>query len=291
MDYNKGKDYIEIFGKNDFDIKQILECGQVFSYQENEDCFLVYSVDKKAKVTETDRGYIIKTDTPDYFENYFDLHTDYGAIKTKLSKYEILQKPIEFGSGIRILKQNLFETLISFIVSANNNIKRIQLILNRLREKLGKDMGTYHAFPTREELLSVDMKFFTEIGAGYRDKYLFNVVRQVDEKMLENWKSLPTNELRKKLIHFRELDQKLRIVCFCLVMEKEMFFLLIHGFRKCITNFMTILKIGRKSETTWQLSLEICPVMLSNICSISWEITKFLLFKNIQKEIAYCKFC
>ena len=208
MDYNKGKDYIEIFGKNDFDIKQILECGQVFSYQENEDCFLVYSGDKKAKVTETYRGYIIKTDSPDYFENYFDLQTDYSAIKKELSKYEILQKPIEFGSGIRILKQNLFETLISFIVSANNNIKRIQLILNRLREKLGKNMGSYHAFPTREELLSVDVKFFTEIGAGYRDKYLFNVVRQVDEKMLEEWKSLPTNELRKKLISLSGVGPK-----------------------------------------------------------------------------------
>ncbi len=200
MRFYKGKDYIEIFGKDDFNIKQTLECGQVFSYQENEDCFLVYSANKKAKVTETYKGYIIKTDSPDYYENYFDLQTDYGAIKKALSKYEILQKPIQFGGGIRILKQNLFETLISFIVSANNNIKRIQLILNRLREKLGKDMGTYHAFPTRDELLSVDVKFFTDIGAGYRDKYLYSVVRQIDEETLENWKSLPTNELRKKLI-------------------------------------------------------------------------------------------
>ena len=76
-----------------------------------------------------------------YFENFFDLKTDYSLVKKKLSKFQIMQKPIKFGYGIRILKNDLFEVLISFIVSANNNIKRIQLILGRLREKLGEKKG------------------------------------------------------------------------------------------------------------------------------------------------------
>lgn len=208
MNYVLGKDYIEIFGKEDFDIKEILECGQVFSYKFMCDCYIVYSADKKAKVTETSLGYIIKTNAPDYFENYFDLKTDYGKIKETLSKFPILKKPIDFGKGIRILKQNLFETLISFIVSANNNIKRIQMILERLREKLGSKVGDFYAFPTREQLKGASVEFFKEIGAGYRADYLYKVVRQIDDNTLNEWQKLDTKDLRNKLISLSGIGPK-----------------------------------------------------------------------------------
>lgn len=208
MNYVIGKDYIEIFGKEDFDIKEILECGQVFSYKFMGDCYIVYSADKKAKVTETSLGYIIKTNHPNYFENYFDLKTDYGKIKETLSKFPILKKPIDFGKGIRILKQNLFETLISFIVSANNNIKRIQMILERLREKLGSKVGDFYAFPTREQLKSASVEFFKEIGAGYRADYLYKVVRQIEDNTLNDWQKLDTKDLRNKLISLSGVGPK-----------------------------------------------------------------------------------
>ncbi len=208
MNYVIGKDYIEIFGKEDFDIKEILECGQVFSYKFMGDCYLAYSADKKAKVTETSLGYIIKTNHPNYFENYFDLKTDYGKIKETLSKFPILKKPIDFGKGIRILKQNLFETLISFIVSANNNIKRIQMILERLREKLGSKVGDFYAFPTREQLKSASVEFFKEIGAGYRADYLYKVVRQIEDNTLNDWQKLDTKDLRNKLISLSGVGPK-----------------------------------------------------------------------------------
>ena len=111
-----------------------------------------------------------------------------------------MTKPIEYGHGIRIVKQDLFETVISFIVSANNNIKRIQMILDRLRQKLGQNMGDYYAFPTREALLSVNEEFFANIGAGYRAKYLYETVRLINEKTLKEWDMLSTPDLRKKLI-------------------------------------------------------------------------------------------
>ena len=208
MNYVIGKDYIEIFGKEDFDIKEILECGQVFSYKDMGDCYIVFSADKKAKVTETSLGYIIKTNAPDYFENYFDLKTDYGRIKETLSKFPILKKPIDFGKGIRILKQNLFETLISFIVSANNNIKRIQMILERLREKLGSKVGDFYAFPTREQLKGASVEFFKEIGAGYRADYLYKVVRQIEDNTLNDWQKLDTKDLRNKLISLSGVGPK-----------------------------------------------------------------------------------
>ena len=200
LKYKKGKDFIEISGKDDFNPQHILECGQIFSFKKNGGNYQVFSADKKAEIFETENGYIIKTKNPDYFENFFDLKTDYGEIKKKLKGYDILTKPIEYGHGIRIVKQDLFETVISFIVSANNNIKRIQMILDRMRQKLGQNMGDYYAFPTREALLSVNEEFFTNIGAGYRAKYLYETVRLIDEKTLKDWDLLSTPDLRKKLI-------------------------------------------------------------------------------------------
>lgn len=208
MDYKINADNIEIFGKEDFNPEHILECGQIFSYEKTNEGYTVFSKDKKAEICETSHGYIIKTDQPLYFENFFDLKTDYGQIKKVLNEYEILKEPIKFGGGIRILKQDLFETLISFIVSANNNIKRIQLILNRLRNTFGKDMGTFHAFPTRKELMNCDENTFKQLGAGYRDKYLYKVLRQIDENTLQEWQVLPTNELRNKLIDLAGVGPK-----------------------------------------------------------------------------------
>ncbi len=200
MKYKICENYIEIQGKEDFSAKDILECGQIFAFNKTEKGYVVYSLDKKAEIEENEGGFRIITKDTKYFENFFDLKTDYSLIKKQLHKFEILKKPINFGKGIRILKQDLFETLISFIISANNNIKRIQLILSRLREKLGENMGDYFAFPTQEKLLSVDEKFFKDIGAGYRASYLYKVVRQVDREKLESWRNLPSKELRNNLI-------------------------------------------------------------------------------------------
>ncbi|MDE6583557.1 MAG: hypothetical protein K2K31_02800 [Clostridia bacterium] len=208
MEYKIKENGIEILGKEDFNSQHILECGQIFSYEKSDDNFLVFSTDKKAKITETDKGFFIETEDPNYFVNFFDLKTDYSQIKKKLEKFSIMKRPIVYGYGIRILKQDLFETLISFIVSANNNIKRIQMILNRIRQKYGTDMGDYHAFPTRKQLLKATEQDFAELGAGYRAKYLYNVLRQIDEDILTSWQILPTDELRNKLISLSGVGPK-----------------------------------------------------------------------------------
>ena len=208
MNYKCEKDGIKIVGKEDFVPSHILECGQIFSYQKNGDIWQVFAQDKMAEIVENETGYVIKTTDPKYFENFFDLKTDYALVKKQLLKFDIMKEPIEFGHGIRILKQNLFEMLLSFIISQNNNIKRIQLILNRIREKFGKNMGGFYAFPTREELLTATQEDFAALGAGYRDKYLFNVLRQVSEKDLEEWKNLDTKTLRQKLISLSGVGPK-----------------------------------------------------------------------------------
>ncbi len=195
MKFIQHKEKIEIIGKDDFNPVHILECGQVFSYSKEGDKYKVFPLDKYAEIVTTEKGYDILTKDVDFFVHYFDLNTDYSYIKNRLSKFSILRKPLEFGYGIRILKQDLFEMLISFLISANNNIKRIQVILNRMREKLSGG-----AFPSYETLKAQPLEFFTSIGAGYRDKYLFNVLRQVNPQDLENWQKLDTVTLRKNLL-------------------------------------------------------------------------------------------
>lgn len=199
MLYKKFGNKIEVYDKSQFNPQHILECGQVFSFDKKGDGYVVFPEDKFATIVEKENCYQILTDTPEYFENYFDLKTDYNQIKNALLSIKLLQEPLKFGYGIRILKQNLFETLISFIISANNNIKRIKMILNNLREAFANENGKI-CFPSLEQLRSVNEEFFKNIGCGYRSGYLYKVVGQIDEKTLEEYKNLDTLQLREKLI-------------------------------------------------------------------------------------------
>lgn len=199
---------IKVFDKASFNPSHILECGQVFCYDKVQEGYIVFPQDKTAIIREEKDYYQILTQTPEFFVNWFDLDRDYNQIKNRLSSFQIMKKPIEFGYGIRILNQDLFETVISFIVSANNNIKRIKMILNNLRTNLGNKTENGFSFPTREKMIEKDESFYKSIGMGYRANYIVKVIRQVDQKMLENWKGLDTPQLRKKLIELSGIGPK-----------------------------------------------------------------------------------
>ena len=184
---------IIIENAENFEAKHILECGQVFRYVKNgEGDYTVFSKDRKARIVGADGDFIIdcfnKTDAP-YFYNYFDLDTDYGKIRDKILltasenafESEFINKVLGEGKGIRILKQDRIETILSFIISANNNIKRIQGIIERLCVAAGEDMGGYYAFPSVPALAKLTKKFYNDIGAGYRDDYLYQTVKSLNE--------------------------------------------------------------------------------------------------------------
>lgn len=218
MEYKLYKNKIEIIGKEDFCPKHILECGQIFSYIQTDYGYMVYSASQMAEIIETNDGYTINTTNPKYFENFFDLKTNYGLVKQELIKtHPFLQKAVNFGYGIRILNQDIFETIISFIVSANNNIKRIQKILFSIREKFGENMGTYYAFPTLAELKKATEQDFKNMGAGYRAPYLYKVIRQLENEDYLSWQNLSEEELNKKLLPLMGIGQKVAdcIMLFC----------------------------------------------------------------------------
>lgn len=209
MNYQLGKDFIKIYSKDEFNPSHILECGQVFCYRKEGDKFIVFPGKEYAEIEENDECYVIKTLNPAFFEHWFDLDTDYSLIKKELVEFEIMKKPLNFGYGIRILNQDPFETLISFILSANNNIKRIMMILNNLREKLGEKIyDNVYSFPPFEKLRGCNEEFFKQMGAGYRAKYLVNVLKQINPSMLEEFRGLDTKSLRNKLIDLSGVGPK-----------------------------------------------------------------------------------
>lgn len=203
--------YMKMIIKNnaDFNIKKILECGQAFRYEKFSDLhYKVFSLDKKAEVVAFEDKAVVESDDIDYFKKFFDLETDYGALVKKLEKFKELENIISYSRGIRILKQDLYEVIISFIISANNNIKRIQKILNKLCFLYGEDMGEYHAFPTLNKLKTLILADYEKLGAGYRAEYIFSTVQKLDEGFLSKLKTANTAEAKKMLLTLKGVGPK-----------------------------------------------------------------------------------
>ena len=164
----------------DFDIRQILDCGQIFRYIRNDaGSYTVYSGDKRCTVKQCADSAVIHSDDKEYFYEFFDLDRDYSVIKSRLENKPFMAEAVKYGGGIRILNSDPWEMIISFIISANNHIPRIKGIIERLCKGLGKDMGEYYAFPTPQAMASKDEAYYASIGAGYRAAYLAKTARAV----------------------------------------------------------------------------------------------------------------
>ena len=210
MKYDITNDKITIFGKDDFDPQHILECGQIFRYKKvGEKEYVVFSSDKMARILETENGFEILTDDTRYFENFFDLKTDYSNIKKALSSQNLtLKNATEFGRGIRILNQEPFETTISFIISANNNIKRIQSLVEKLSNACGQDKGSFHAFPSAKELCTLSVDDLKNLGMGFRAKYIFDTAKALCGVNLEEYRNFDTQKLLERLLTLQGVGPK-----------------------------------------------------------------------------------
>ena len=175
----KEKNKIIITNPQDFDIVQTLNCGQIFRFVIDGNTARVFSQDKMAKINFDKDKIEIETPDTDYFYNFFDLSTDYGAIKNKLALDPLLAPAIKFGGGIRIINNTAFEMLISFIISANNNIKRIKNSIEFLCSRFGENKGEYYAFPTLQALKTATVQDFVEAGLGYRAEQMFDTVQKL----------------------------------------------------------------------------------------------------------------
>ncbi len=216
MDYKIENGKITVFDAEFFDPTQTIECGQLFRYLKTADGYRVFAKNATAEVKKEGNNVIILTNSEYFFEKYFDLRRNYGIIVSELSDKGLIPAQAQYGKGIRILNQDPLETLFSFIISANNNIPRIKIIIERLCEGLGERMDGYYAFPTVEKLASAGEDFFKKIGAGYRASYLAKTARAVADGFdLEKVYGMSTDEARKYLSRLTGVGPK---VCDCVLL-------------------------------------------------------------------------
>ena len=177
--------------KDTFDVKDIFTCGQCFRWKEQMVGSYIGIFGKNIiEVRQTKQQVIFQgicqEDIESVCRQYFDLDRDYEQLQNRLISMDTyMQESIDYGKGIRILNQDLWETIISFIISANNNIPRIKGIIERLSRRYGEKLNyqgkEYYAFPTPEQLQNVTVKDFRELGLGFRDKRVYETTHSILE--------------------------------------------------------------------------------------------------------------
>ncbi|MHB1392820.1 MAG: DNA-3-methyladenine glycosylase family protein [Clostridia bacterium] len=200
-------------GVADFDAKHIFECGQCFRWTKEEDgSYTGIAFDKVLNVkSDYDKGIVMLDNTnlkdfQDIWFDYFDLGRDYGAIKETLSRDSVLDMAIKYGRGIRILKQEPWELLISYIMSANNSIPMIARSIRLLSEMYGRQVKykgkTYYTFPTSWSLQEVTIEGISLCRAGFRCKYIYQAVRMVNEReiKIDDIAGMDMDNARKELM-------------------------------------------------------------------------------------------
>ena len=196
-----------------FELADIFDCGQCFRWNKQEDGSYTGIFRKNVINVQKQKNTIIfkgicDGEIKEIVEDYFDLKRNYEEIKNKLSQIdENIKTSIEYGQGIRILNQDLWEMIISYIISANNNIPRIKGIIERLSKTYGQEIEwngeKYYTFPTPEELKDVTVEDYRKLGAGFRDIRLYETVHMILDKKVnleEMQNNSNTLEVREQLL-------------------------------------------------------------------------------------------
>ena len=207
---------VYITGIKSFSLPHTLDCGQAFRWEElSENCWHGVAYNKYLKIEKlTDGTIILHNTTQEDFDNiwvkYFDLNRDYEAIINSVSDNKILKEASEFGRGIRVLNQEPWETLCSFIISQNNNIKRIKGIISRLCESFGEEINGYYSFPTAEKIASLTLDDLAVLRAGFRAKYILDAANKISngEVDLNILKDLSIDDARNELMKIKGVGPK-----------------------------------------------------------------------------------
>ena len=203
-------------GVSDLDLAQTLDCGQSFRWEQEENGDF-WGVAFDREVTARMCGgdlYIIggKSEDSALWSDYFDLDFDYGEIKAELSVLSpVLKDAAEYAPGIRILKQDGWEALCSFIISQNNNIPRIKGIIKRLCESFGdKTEDGGYTFPSAQRLAALSVEDLAPLRSGFRAKYLIDAAQRVSsgEVNLNEVRIMPIDEARQSLMKIKGVGPK-----------------------------------------------------------------------------------
>lgn len=232
MDYRsieEHNDYIKVNDVQNFNLRDIFECGQCFRWNETDDnTYIGIAFGKVIEVKVIEKDLYIYNATKEEVENiwidYFDLTRDYGIIKEELSKDPLLAEAIEFGKGIRLLKQDPFELIISFIISANNRIPMIKRAIDKISQRWGEKIeykgNTYYTFPTIDRLRSATEEELKDCGVGFRGKYIKSTVETLNNDMINEMLLANDDQCHKLLQKLSGIGPKVADCIMLFSMEK-----------------------------------------------------------------------
>lgn len=221
MEYIFNENCVIIRQPESFGLSETLECGQCFRFEKLDDeDYDVIAFGKVVNLKQRDGSIIIDGIGREEFEknwkHYFDLDRSYEKIKESLSKNdEIMKEAVRFAPGIRILNQDFFECLISFIISQNNRIPMIKKVITNISEKYGdlicvKNGIKYYAFPTPKQLEGATVESLMGCKTGFRAKYIADAVKKYNEGLFdkEEMSKMPVEEARKLLMTIKGVGPK-----------------------------------------------------------------------------------
>lgn len=207
---------IELHEIKNFVLSETLDCGQAFRWSETEkDIWQGVAFGKFLKIGSKDNIITFFDTTKEDFEliwkDYFDLDRNYSEILSVLSGNEVLKTAGEFAGGIRILRQEPWEALCSFIISQNNNIPRIKGIVERLCENFGEKIndGVY-SFPSAEKIATLTLEDLVVLRSGFRAKYILDAAKKIasGEIVLDSLRDMPLDSARSELIKIYGVGEK-----------------------------------------------------------------------------------
>ncbi len=198
-----GTDSVTFHNLNAFSLSQCLCCGQTFRWQPQGSGFAGVALGHAVYAEQAGQDLVLHgiphTMSAD-FARYFDLERDYALIQSSYANDPFLTEGIRYAKGLRVLRQPYFETLISFIISANNNVGRISRIVETLCEKYGEPIPNGHDFPMPEKLAALSADELKACGTGYRAQYIIGTARMIcDGFNLDAVATMPYEHARVKL--------------------------------------------------------------------------------------------
>lgn len=215
MDIEFIDDKIYIKNAQNFDLEQTLDCGQAFRWsKDGSSVWSGIAFGRYIKLWQDGDNIIIEGTSEQDFNNiwqsYFDLERDYAKIIKEVSSNPTIKKAAEFSSGIRLLNQQPWEALISFIISQNNNIPRIKGIIDRLCQSFGEKISGGYTFPSAEVISKLSLDDLAVIRSGFRAKYILDAANKVvsGEIDLDELKATDYDTARQKLMTIKGVGPK-----------------------------------------------------------------------------------
>ena len=216
MHYKKDGEGVRLFSPDSFSLTDTLECGQCFRHEKTENGYKINAKGHVLYIEENAGDFLFHPCMEEEFEeiwiDYFDLKTNYSAIKETLAANDpVLRDAVEYAPGIRILNQDRWECLLSFIISQNNNIPRIKKIIRLLSQAYGEQLSDEeYTFPAPAALCQADETALMACNTGFRAKYILDAAKKVHDKQLDlaSMGGLSTHEVKERLMGVKGIGDK-----------------------------------------------------------------------------------